>query len=118
MPAHIFVMLMASLTLVVLKGRRQFDDILRHIYQNQNEVWKQLGRPSGFFWRADKDAANWFVGSWSRSKCFWRWNTQTPDVLADDAFVLSKLRWVRLNTLISHVGFIAAGIGLLAASLS
>lgn len=115
--AH-FIMLMALLTLALLQGRRQFDDVLRHLCQNQTQLWQEVGSPPGYFWRPEARLGTWLDGTRARSRCFWSWLARTPPSLTTDDYVSRKLVWIRINTAISHIGLLATGIGLVLASIN
>lgn len=110
MPFPVFILVMVVLTLILMLGRRQFDDLLRHFHEHHSELWQQAGQPIGYFWQPE-DSASWMDGTQARGRLFWSWMRSTPEWMTDQ--VQWKLRIVRLTTLISSLGFVVAGLGLM-----
>ncbi len=109
-----FIMLMSSLTMFLLLGRRQFDALLQRLHSAHPQAWTDLGLPTGFFWRPEDDDRGWLAGSKARGVVFRKWLTEDPAWMdPEDALARSKLRWFRVNTIISHVGFLLAGLWIL-----
>jgi len=107
MPFPIFIMVMVVLTLLLMLGRRQFDDLLRHLHANHSEQWLQAGKPIGFFWQPE-EGTTWMEGTQARSVLFWSWMRSTPAWIEPQ--LLWKLWIVRLTMVISSLGFVTAGI--------
>ena len=110
MPFHIFILVMAILTLFLMLGRRQFDELLRHLHTHHKEQWLNAGQPIGYFWQPEESVA-WVKGTQARGRLFWSWMRATPEWMDDQ--LPWKLRIVRLTTVFSSLGFVLAGIGLM-----
>ena len=106
----IFFMVMVILTLSLMLGRRQFDDLLRHFHTHHNEEWQGAGQPIGFFWQPE-EGASWVEGTQARGRLFWGWMRTSPGWMA--GALQWKMRLVRLSMVLSSLGFILAGIGLM-----
>ena len=114
LPYHYyFIMLMAGLTLFLLQGRRQFDELLRALHAEHRALWEAQGRPMGFFWQPETDSPSWAEGTRARTACFWAWMRATPAVLQDKPALRRHLWWSRLNILLSYVGFFLSGLALI-----
>jgi hypothetical protein len=106
----IFFLIMVALTLLLLIGRRQFDELLRHLHEHRLEEWIAAGRPLGYFWRPEEDIA-WIEGTQARSRLLRGWLVRSPDWMAGR--LQWKLRLVRLSMVLSYLGFVLAGVSLM-----
>ena len=106
----IFLMIMVALTLLLLMGRRQFDDLLRHQHAEHNESWQATGRPIGFFWQPE-EGSSWTEGTQARGRVFRALMGETPE------WIPAELKWkatvVRVSVVFSYLGFVLAGVGLM-----
>lgn len=105
-----FILIMVALTIVLMLGRRQFDDLLKHQHAEHSDAWQAAGRPIGFFWQPE-EGTTWTEGTQARGRTFWSWMRTTPDWMPGE--LKWKLTIIRVSVVCSYLGFILAGVGLL-----
>ena len=106
----VFIISMVVLTLSLMLGRRQFDDLMRHFHEHHHDAWIQLGKPIGFFWQPE-EAVTWAESTQARGKVFWTWMRTSPDWAVDA--LQWKMRTVRLSVVFSYSGFVISGVALM-----
>ena len=106
----ILILIMVVLTMSLLLGRRQFDDLLRHLYEHHSTDWERAGKPLGYFWKPDADTT-WIEGTQSRKRILWVWMKQTPPWA--EGPLQWKMRIVRLSVVFSYLGFALVGVSLI-----
>jgi hypothetical protein len=102
----IFILVLIVLTLSLMLGRRQFDDLIRHLHGSLPETWQEVGRPIGYFWRPES-GVTWIEGTRARSLLVRTWLMTTPEWMVGP--LQWKLRVVRLSMVISYLGYLVAG---------
>ncbi len=109
----IFILVMVVLTLTLMLGRRQLDGLIRHQFDHDRAAWEEAGRPIGYFWRPESTEVDttWVEGTQARSTLVRTWLLETPDWITGP--LRWKLRLVRLSMLISYLGYLLAGLGLM-----
>ena len=110
MPFPVFMIVMVVLTLILMLGRRQFDDLMRHYHTQLPEQWVASGSPIGFFWQPG-EGITWAEGTQARRRIFWTWMKQSPEWMTDQ--LQWKMRIVRLSLVFSYLGFGFSGIALM-----
>lgn len=117
-PHHYLIMFMAVLTLMLLRGRRQFDDVLAAMHRDHRELWDAAGMPLGFFWMPDDRSGDILDGVRARKVIFRTYMRIVPDWLEGNEPLLLKLFWARIYLSLSYIGFVATGIVLLVIQLT
>lgn len=112
-PSYFFIMLMAALTLVLLRSRRLFDDVLSALHRDHLELWESAGKPIGFFWIPEDDSLTWKDSMKARKALFKAYMQDVPEWMADEQPLQIKLLWSRIYLLMSYAGYGLAGLGLL-----
>jgi hypothetical protein len=113
LPYHYyFIMLMALLTMLLLRGRRLFDDVLEAMHRDHHDAWEAAGRPGGFFWQPE-DGAAWLDSTRARKVIFRDYMRNIPDWMPEDDPLKARLLWSRISVSLSYLGFAGSGLLLL-----
>ncbi len=109
----IFILVMVALTLTLMLGRRQLDELIRLQFNSDRAAWEEAGKPIGYFWRPESAEADttWIEGTQARSNLVRSWFFETPDWIVGP--LKWKLRLVRLSMVTSYLGYLLAGLGLM-----
>jgi len=109
-PHYYLIMVMAVLTLILLRGRRFFDEVLAVLHAERPDEWDAAGRPHGFFWQPEEGGAGFFAGTRARQALFKQYMREPPEWVQAREPLLLKLFWARVYILFSYLGLVAAGI--------
>lgn len=116
-PHHYLIMSMAMLTLLLLRGRSQFDDVLKAMHQDHRDAWEAAGQPLGFFW-VPEERGDLLKGIRARKVIFREYMRIMPSWLEGNEPLMLKLFWARIYLSLSYIGLAATGITLLVVQLT
>jgi hypothetical protein len=104
-PFFLVTLPLMLLIAVKLRALKAFDDLMAAMHRLDEARWVALGRPIGYFWRPEDQAAKTVQGVRARRPILRQWLFSDPDWLAGDSPLRLPLATWRITTLLSWAGF-------------